>query len=390
MRTMRRDHKDDGPAMRRSASIHAAAAAFACAGAVGGITAFAVAQEREPKRSDRAIEVEAAPTPPRFEAHVLERVRPPRPRFDDDSYFPRVLADDGTVYGTVEDKIRQHDFAFISRVGEGTTWLLPNEPKDVEVRPIAASTSDVVLLFAFGYWPSEYVLVPDRGVREMNSLHPDFFFPFDMNNAHVFAGQTGIDPRRAVVFLPRGEFEHLAPAPSAALKINQQSSVIGWIDSTEEDITFRVWHADGRESNFVVRRRVIVDVDDINNHDEVVGHGFREDPNGRVRMAGWFWSERTGVVEIPFRFDRGDVEIMGISDDGWVYGSDSPLGGRRYFLWHVDAGFHDLGDLYDWEDRFRAPANGTWGAVNGPGQIVIRVYSLKEDRLLMALLDRVD
>lgn len=336
----------------------------------------------------------AQPEPPHFEATVLERVEP-RNGFRDDGYTIWSMADDGTVYGSVYDQ-RGHTKAIKSKVGEGTTWLLPRDPGQIELRPIAASTSGVVLLFAFS-WPQNYIYVPGHGGRQLNNLHADLFFPYDMNNEHTLVGQVGVDPNyRAVAYRLQSGFEYLHEATSDCRKINQIGSIVGTTGFTSDDLFFRVWHSDGRVSDFTVPRlRAWVGVSDITNPDEVAGKHFRLDQSGRARLAGWFWSERTGMVEIPFRYEEPeggfDVQIYGISDDGWVFGNEHfrSSEGDDYFLWHVDSGFFDLGDLYDWQGRFAYPAGGNNGAVNGPGQLVVPTFGLASGRGVYVLLNRI-
>ena len=333
----------------------------------------------------------AQPEPPHFEATVLERVEP-RNGFRDYGYTIWSMADDGTVYGSVYDQ-RGHTKAIKSKVGEGTTWLLPRDPGQIELRPIAASTSGVVLLFAFS-WPQNYIYVPGHGGRQLNNLHPDLFFPDDMNNGYTLVGQVGVEPNhRAVAYRLQSGFEYLHEAPSDGRRINQIGSIVGTTGLTPDDLFFRVWHSDSRVSNFTVPRlRAAVGVSDITNRDEVAGIHFRLDQSGRARLAGWFWSERTGLVEIPFRYEQPeggfDVQIYGISDDGWVLGREHSriVEQQGYFLWHVDGGFVNLSDLFAWAGRFD-PHSAFHGVINGPGQIAIEIFSVAQDRWVYAFLN---
>jgi len=333
----------------------------------------------------------AQPEPPRFEAHVLERVEP-RNGFDDYGYSIHAMADDGTVYGTVYNRQQNRFKAIRARVGEGTTWLLPRDPGVVELRPIAPSISGAVLLtIAPGY---DYIYVPGHGIRRLNNLHPEWFFVNDMNNSHVLVGLVAPSPNnRAVVYRHAQGFEILHEAKSSAMAINDAGSVVGHLDAGIGWINVRIWHADGRTSTFTLPRSSTTPIGavSINSSDEVVGMHMRRDSTSDSRWAGWFWSERTGLVEIPFRYiypEGGfDVQIYGISDDGWVLGEEHLRGtrGQDYFLWHVDAGFFDLGDLYDWQSRFAYPADGHGGAVNADGQMTIPTTSLNGRGVILFL-----
>ncbi len=336
----------------------------------------------------------AQPEPPHFEATVLERVEP-RNGFDDYGYRVHAMADDGTVYGTVYNRQQNRFKAIRSRVGEGTTWLLPRDPAQVEVRTVAASTSGVALLtIGPGY---DYIYGPGQGIRRLNNLHPDWFFAYDMSNSHILVGQVAPQPRnRAVIYRHAQGFEFLHETASAALAINSRDSIIGHLDSGLGWINIRIWHGDGRESTFELPRVSTTPIGavSINSSDEVVGKHMRRDSTNDSRWAGWFWSERTGLAEIPFRYNYpeggSDVQIFGLSDDGWVLGqegrTDGPEFYREGFLWHVDAGFVDLADLWEWQGRFDA-RQVFRGAVNGPGQMAIETFSVTLNRWVYVFLD---
>ncbi len=316
----------------------------------------------------------AQPEPPHFEATVLERVEP-RNGFRDYGYRVWSMADDGTVYGSVYDQ-RGHTKAIKSKFGEGTTWLLPRDPGQIELRPIAASVSGVVLLFAFS-WPQNYIYVPGHGGRQLNNLHPDLFFPYDMNNEHTLVGQVAPQPNnRAVTYRHDSGFDFLHDPESAALAVNDAGSVVGHLDSGFGWITIRIWHANGGVTTFKLPRSTTTPIGSvtINGRDEVVGIHRREDSQNDSRWGGWFWSERSGLVEIPFlREDTSeDASIYGIDDNGWVLGKEEIDHEPQWYLWHVDAGFFNLGDLYEWQGRFPRPGDFTGpAAVNAVGQIAI-------------------
>ena len=323
---------------------------------------------------------------------MLERVEP-RNEFDDYGYHVHALADDGTVYGTVYNRQQNRFKAIKSRVGEGTTWLLPHDPGAVEVRTVAASISGVALLFVWA-WPQDYIFVPGHGVRQLNNLHPSIFFPNDLNNQHEITGAVDISPNnRGVTYRRSTGFEYFVEERSSGDRINDQGTVLGHLGGGAEGLDIRVWHSDGRISDFVLptngpATRVL------NNVDEACGQYHREDSMGHVRFGGWFWSDRTGLVEIPFRYiypEGGfDVQVFGISDDGWVLGrearTDGPEFYREAFLWHVDAGFVDLADLWEWQGRFD-PRQVFLGAVNGPGQMAIETFSATLNRWVYVFLD---
>jgi len=335
----------------------------------------------------------AQPEPPHFEATVLERVEP-RNGFRDYGYTIWSMADDGTVYGSVYDQ-RGHTKAIKSKVGEGTTWLLPRDPGQIELRPIAASTSGVVLLFAFS-WPQNYIYVPGHGGRQLNNLHPDIFFAQDMNNGHDIAGTIAPYPNsRAVIYRYDRGFEYLDDVHSSANRVNDTGTVIGNLGGDPSSINMRIWHGDGRISDFILpSTNGSGGAFDINRSNEACGIHHRRDSTNDSRWAGWFWSEHAGLVEIPFRYEYPeggfDVQVYGISDDGWVLGEEHLRGtrGQDYFLWHVDAGFYNLGDLYDWQSRFAYPADGHGGAVNAAGQMAIPTTNL-DGRGVVVLLNPV-
>lgn len=334
----------------------------------------------------------AQPEPPHFEATVLERVEP-RNGFRDYGYRVWSMADDGTVYGSVYDQ-RGHTKAIKSKVGEGTTWLLPRDPGQIELRPIAASVSGVVLLFAFS-WPQNYIYIPGLGGRQLNNLHPEGFFPNNMNNPHTLVGLVAPQPRnRAVVYRHAQGFEFLHEAESSAMAINDRDSIIGHLDSGSGWINIRIWHGDGRESTFELPRISTTPIGavSINSSDEVVGMHMRRDSTNDSRWAGWFWSERTGLVEIPFLREgtSEDVFIYGISDDGWVLGEEEVDHEPQWYLWHVDAGFFNLGDLYDWQGRFPRPGDFTGpAAINAVGQIAIPNRIIDTGRNVVVFLNTV-
>lgn len=335
----------------------------------------------------------AQPEPPHFEAHVLERVEP-RNGFDDYGYRIWSMADDGTVYGTVYNRLQNRFKAIKSRVGEGTTWLLPRDPGQVEVRPIAPSISGTVLLtLGPGY---DYIYVPGQGIRRLNNLHPDWFFAHDMNNFHEIAGTIAPSPNnRAVIYRYATGFEYLEGVRSSANRSNDRGTVVGHLGGDPNSINMRIWHSDGRLSDFLLpSTNGSGGAFDINESEEVCGIHHRRDSTNDSRWAGWFWSERTGLVEIPFRYiyPQGgyDVHIYGISDDGWVLGEENSriIDQRGYFLWHVDAGFVNLADLYDWQGRFDPYATFK-GVTNGPGQITIETYSVTLNRSVYVFLNPV-
>lgn len=333
----------------------------------------------------------AQPEPPTFEARVLERLRPLN-GFRDDQYRVWVMSDDGTVYGTVtEDNVSwsRHE-AVKSRIGVGTVRFLRAAPNQVEVNTVAASTSGVALILS-GY----YIHIPDFHTWPLIHLHPEQFYANDMNNLHEIVGMVGVSPRnRAVIYRYRQGFEYLEESQSSAVTINDSGTVIGHMGGTPTYINMRVWYRDGRRLDFVLPSTNGTGGSfDLNEANEACGIHHRRDSTNDSRWAGWFWSERTGLVEIPFRYEYPiggfDVNIYGISDDGWVLGKEHFRSGQghEYFLWHVDAGFFDLGDLYPWEGRFQYPADGHDGAINGVGQVVVPTYSLQSQRTVYVFLN---
>lgn len=328
-----------------------------------------------------AGEALAQPEPPHFEAIVLDTFELP-PNTVWERWRPYAIADDGTVYGKVTFKRSGEKYlTFVSRPGVGTRRLLRGEPSGQEIQPVAASNYGAVLLYR-GRWPQDGVYVRGLGVTLLNGLHQNTFFPNDMNNRHVFAGQVGISPNNSAVTWDqqRGFVVLGGPPNHAAVRINNRGSVIGLSSALIDGVIEQtVWRPDGRNSSFDLPTQTALSYDGFNEFDEAVGNHRRLDSTGDSRWGGWYWSEATGLVEIPFRYEYPiggfHVRIYGISDDGWVLGHEHYRDSddqREWYLWHVEAGFFDLDDLYDWEGTFYFPAIGSGGTViNGDGQIVI-------------------
>ena len=334
------------------------------------------------------------PTPPRYEAVVLPVIEVPSPYNQPTIWTPWCMADDGTVYGYAEETGSNAKQMFRARAGEPTVWLWKREPLLPEWRPERANNAGYVLITDHSNLGSaqNYVYDPSRGeVVDAFHFHPTGWRFEDLNNSNVVVGELDIlkpfDPYRAMTFdLQRRRVRAVPQTGTFGLEINDPGSVLYFLGGEAGRSRYVVKHAPahgGGESIFDVFSESLIGVSGMNNRDEAVGINMRLDDLERARQGGWFWSKATGWMNIPFWHtddnNLSDVFIYGISDDGWVFGREkfeSEDGSIEYpgnFLWRPDAGFFDVGDLYEWEGVFYGPgAFGGLGAIASANQIAFQ------------------
>jgi uncharacterized membrane protein len=137
------------------------------------------------------------------------------------------------------------------------------------------------------------------------------------------------------------------PGHKTANDVNERGQIVGWIHHDGEARAYRL-DPDGALTILgdLPGGRTYAGSYMINDRGEIVGHGNSAD--GR---RGWFWSESTGMVEIPPFSPGGSTNFGAINNHGVVAGianvngQQQDLPGSFAFTWTLDGGLHRLAAL---------------------------------------------